>query len=263
MKAMEIIAGFSTGDTTALTALTAATGNSFTIRAAPFESKVHLLTLWGYFQAAGQLQIRSPRMHDNVRGLRYSLPATDGMILLDPRFKVPLVPQDTLVIEADGGAAAGDIAAVCAINYYEDLGGSAARLVDAEYVALHAKSVVTVENTITMGTAGNWGGEEALNIESDLLKANTDYALVGYTNAVACIALRWRGADTGNYGVGGPGHITSKHLTSRWFEYLSERSGLPCIPVFNSANKAGILVDGFQDETGNDAIVTSIFVELE
>jgi len=34
------------------------------------------------------------------------------------------------------------------------------------------------------------------------------------------------------------------------------------IPVFNSANKAGILIDGAQDENGADVTVQSIFAEL-
>ena len=37
---------------------------------------------------------------------------------------------------------------------------------------------------------------------------------------------------------------------------------LPLIPVFNSANKAGILVDAAQDENGTDVNVNSFFVEL-
>src|SRR5207244_1402266 len=103
-----------------------------------------------------------------------------------------------------------------------------------------------------------------------LLEANRDYALLGYTvSPVAgqtvgeCACVRWRGADVGNLGVGGPGSDTDRWLTSRWFVYLSERSGLPCIPIFNSANKAGILLDAAQDENGLDVIVTSIFARLK
>jgi hypothetical protein len=75
--------------------------------------------------------------------------------------------------------------------------------------------------------------------------------------------VRWRGVDTGNLGVGGPGTDLLKELTQKWFIWLSERTGLPCIPVFNSANRAGILLDASQDENGLDVIVNSIFVELK
>jgi hypothetical protein len=77
-----------------------------------------------------------------------------------------------------------------------------------------------------------------------------------------CAAVRWLGVDTGNLGVGGPGALESKGLTARWFVALSERFNLPLIPVFNSANKAGILIDAAQDENGADVTVTSIFAEL-
>jgi hypothetical protein len=77
-----------------------------------------------------------------------------------------------------------------------------------------------------------------------------------------CVAVRWVGADIGNLGIGGPGNETDKHLTEDWFVKLSRMTGLPLIPVFNSANKTGILVDGAQDENGTDSILTSIFAEL-
>ena len=102
------------------------------------------------------------------------------------------------------------------------------------------------------------------------MKANTDYALVGYlVSPVAgqtvgeCGCVRWRGVDTGNLGVGGPGSDTDRWLTSQWFLWLSERTGLPLVPVFNSANRAGILLDIAQDENGVDVLVTSIFAELK
>jgi hypothetical protein len=37
---------------------------------------------------------------------------------------------------------------------------------------------------------------------------------------------------------------------------------MPLIPVFNSANKGGILIDAAQDENGTDVTVNSIFAEL-
>lgn len=130
-------------------------------------------------------------------------------------------------------------------------------------------NLVTVENSLATGTAGGYSGEEAVNVESDLFKANTDYALLGYTVAPVAGAtdggaavVRWRGADTGNLGIGGPANDLKKFLTNSWFIDLSNKTGLPCIPVFNSANRAGILLDAAQDENGVDILVTSIFAEL-
>jgi hypothetical protein len=51
-------------------------------------------------------------------------------------------------------------------------------------------------------------------------------------------------------------------MTAEWFKKLSQESSLPLIPVFNAANKNGILIDGAQDENGADTVVTSIFALL-
>jgi hypothetical protein len=123
-------------------------------------------------------------------------------------------------------------------------------------------NVFTVENTLSLGTSGGYSGEEAINAEFDLGKANVDYALLGYTVSAECAMVGWRGADTGNFRVGGPGNEVYKNLTADWFVRLSHAYDLPTIPVFNWSNKSGVLVDGVQDENGTDTTVTSIFAEL-
>ena len=52
-----------------------------------------------------------------------------------------------------------------------------------------------------------------------------------------------------------------KHQRS-WFLWLSKLFGMPLIPVFNSANKSGILVDVADDENATAHTVTSLLVEL-
>ena len=38
---------------------------------------------------------------------------------------------------------------------------------------------------------------------------------------------------------------------------------MPLIPVFNSANKDAILIDGVQDENGTDVTLTSLLAQLK
>lgn len=261
-QALELLTGFVTAPSTTLTALTMAAGNSLTIRAGEMAKTVKLLETWADVQAAGIWRIRSPKLHDNVQGIRFSTTAGDTAPLLPWLWGQRLYAQDTLVAELSGSATAGDIETACALIWYEDLPGAAARFIGPDELARRAVNVVTVENTLALGTAGGYSGEESLVAEFDLLKANTDYALVGYTVTAECAAVRWRGADTANMGLGGPGNETLRHVTAEWFLRLSMRFGLPLIPVFNSANKNGILVDGAQDENGTDTTVNSIFVEL-
>jgi hypothetical protein len=260
--AMEVVAGFATAPGSTVTALTMAAGSSLTIRNTRLDSRIYLVNAWADWQTAGIFQLRSPKLHDNVRGLRFRGMASEVKPLMPMRHKQLLVPQDTLVGEITGSATAGDIESAAFMVWYEDLPGAEARLISAGEVWDRGVEVATVENLLSLGTAGGFSGEEAINAEQDLLKANTDYALVGYLVDAECALVRWRGADTANLGVGGPGDELARDVTRDWFMKLAKDWDLPMVPVFNSANKGGILIDGVQDENGTDVTVTSIFVEL-
>lgn len=261
-KALEVLTGYVTAPSTTLTALTMGAGNVLTVRNAPLGSDVRLLQAWADVQGVGTLRIRSPRLHDNVQGIRLDTTVSDVSPLLPYGFGQKLIPQDTLIAELSGSATSGDIETACLLLYYESLEGVAARLAKPEDVLSRMVQLVTIENTIALGTAGGYSGEEAINAEYDLLRANTDYALLGYLVDAECACVRWRGADTGNLGVGGPGNETLRDVTADWFIRLSRAFNLALIPVFNSANKAGILIDGAQDENGTDVTVISILAEI-
>lgn len=262
MPALEIISGFATAPSTTFTALTMAAGNSNTIRNCPDDSDVKLLQAWTDTQGAGNLRIRSPKLHDNVQGIRLQNTISELAPKLPWGFPQKLYPQDALTLELTGSATAGDIETACFLIYYASLPGIAARFITPDELKQRMVNITGVENTISTGTAGGWSGSEAINVEFDNFKANTDYALMGYENQVECAAIRWLGSDTGNLGVGGPGWIERADLTSEWFIKLSEEFNLPLIPVFNSANRAAFLIDAAQDENGADPIVTSIFAQL-
>lgn len=260
--AMEVITGFATAPGTTTTALTAASGNTFTIRNASLESRIWLIGAWADFQAAGFLQVRSPRLHDNVRGIRLDVVASEVKPLLPNRYKQMLTPQDALVAEIQGSATAGDIETASLLVVYEDLPGVQARFISAEECYDRTANVVTVENTISTGTAGGYSGEEAITAESDLLKANTDYAVLGYLVDVECATIRFRSADSGNLGIGGPGDELGRDYTRSWFLDLARLYNMALVPVFNSANKGNVLVDAAQDENGADVALTLILAEL-
>ncbi len=260
--ALEVVSGFVTAPGGAFTALTMGAGNTLTIRNARLDSKVWLLQTWADFQAVGTWRLRSPRLHDNVQGLRFGLNVSEVKPLLPYRFKQPLIPQDTLIGEISTASGAGVIESAAFLVFYEDLSGAEARLVSAQEVWDRGVELLPVENTLALGVAGGYSGEEAINAEFDLMKANTDYALVGYLVDTECAVVRWRGADTANLGVGGPGDELGRDFTKDYFLQLARSWELPLVPVFNSANKGGILLDGVQDNVGTDVKVTSIFVEL-
>jgi hypothetical protein len=262
-KALEVISGRVLFSNNVIAPLIMAAGDSLTVRNAPLDSKVRLLNMWAILQTAtGWVRLRSPRLHDNVQGLRFTMPVTDPQPLFPMGAAQTLVPQDTMICEIQVADAAGQFENVALLIGYDSLPGADARLCTWEDVQKRMVNIVTVENTIVTLNTGGWTGAQPLNTAFDLLKANTDYALLGYICSVQCCAVAWRGADTGNLRVGGPGGIIQRDLSAHWFKYLSLHYGLPLIPVFNSANRAGILIDIVQNQAAAAVVVDSIFAEI-
>ncbi len=239
-RALEVIAGrVVAGGAQAETALTPNTGNSFTVRDFSDGASAYLLTPW--VQAAGlsRLRIRSPRLHDAAQAIRLVADAS-GRILLPGEFAQALEANDPLTVELSSSAAETDAAAY--LVYYTDLNGANARLVSPADIQGRVKNLTGVLNTFAVVVGGDWSGQQAINADQDSLKADTDYAILGATLDTAVLALRIQGIDFGNLGVGIPGALEPIH-SSRWFVDLSEWTGLPCIPVFNSNNRGTVLVD--------------------
>jgi len=262
-KALEIITGRVVAPSTTLTALTMSAGDSLTIRNAPIDSEIMLLQAWADNQTSGTLRIRSPRMHDNVEGLRLDVLTSEVKPLLPRRFMQRLIPQDQLTVALSGSATAGDVESAALMVFYADLPGISARMIDAPTLLANMVNLMSVENTLALGTGGGYSGEEAITAEFDQLKANTDYALLGYHVDAECAAVGWRGSDSGNLRVGGPGDELGRDYTGSWFYDLAFWYQMPMIPVFNAANKDAILIDGVQDENGTDVTLTSILAQLK
>jgi hypothetical protein len=243
-------------------AMTPSTGDTLQVRSIPPGKSGRLVAIWAGVNASGFFNLTSPRLHDNTRGLRFRTLAAESKPLMNvPSFQ-KLYDQDQLALFLAGSAVGGQIEQVTMLVWYEELQGINARLIDAATLAKRAVEQVTVEDTITAAAAGGYSGEEAINAESDLLKANTDYALVGYRTTVNCVSVTYKGADTGNLRVSGPGDQLGADYTKDWFLNLSEAYGMPMIPVFNSANRGGILVGVVQNQAGTAVTVSHNLVEL-
>lgn len=263
--AMELLTGNVTAPGATLTALTMATGNSATIRSAMLTSPVCLLSAWALNNGAGSFRIRSPRLHDNVQGIRMVVDVLDPQARY-PRyqFQQPLIPQDQLTLELSGSATAGKIECASLLVYYGDLPGVNARFINTAQLRKWGVNMMGQIVAVTAGSAGGYSGQVAVNsfANGDNWKANTDYALMGYAVDAACDAVRIQGADIGNLGIGGPGRVADPNTTSLWFCWLSDFYGLSLIPVFNAANKNAILVDVAQNDGGAAVNITFFFVEL-
>lgn len=260
--AVELLTGFVTAPSTTLTNLTMATGNTLTVRGVDASKSCKLISAWADNQSLGVLDVRSPRMHDNVVGWQSEVVASVVQPLFPYGFQQRLYPQDTLTVQLSGSAGAGDIETACLLLYYEDVPGAAGRFIAPADLKSRGVNIIGVQNTLALGTAGGYSGSQAINTTNDQFKANTDYALIGMTCSVECACVRYSCVDFGNLGIGIPGCEDIKDVTANWFTRLSDACNLPLIPVFNAANKNNFLIDGAQDENGADTVVTSFFVEL-
>lgn len=260
--ALEVTGAMGTAIGATIAALAAVGGDSLAVKNTGDAKPAKLLQFWADVQVAGTVRLRSPKFHDNVQGIRVDTIVSDLKPMLPWGLGQPVYPNDVLVVELGGSAVAGDIEQVGMLTYYPELPGTQAKLMSPDEVFRRATNIFTVENTIATGTAGGWSGAEAINVEFDQFHAGGLYALVGYFVDVECCSVAWRGADTGNLRVGGPGDETERELTGDWFVRLSRAFNLPLIPVFSAENKGGITVEAMQDENGADVALTSIFVEL-
>lgn len=267
-KGLEVVTGFTTAPgVAAFVALAACTGNSFQVRSADVKSKVYLLDAWGFNQVAGQLRIRSPRLHDAVNGIRYRIPAA----LTLPRFGSAiagafgqfLIPQDTLIVENQGSAVGGQIESDTLLIYYDNLPGVAARLITNAQLQQYGVNRTTIQASIVSVATGQYGGGVLVNAATQNLKANTDYALLGGETDTRGTVIRATGVDFGSLGVGFPAEPSIADVTESFFQNLSINFNLPLIPVFNSANFGGITIDLQTNQAAGTFIVDLNLVELQ
>lgn len=258
--ALEIISGRVTNPGATITALTPNTGDSFSIRSFPEPAGAFMEDIWAQGAAAQVVRMRSPRMHDAIQGIRLATVAGSTRSLLPEASIQRLYPTDALTFESSGGAAEVDTAA--ALIYYRDLPGVSARLVTWEEVAGRIRNILTVQNDITLGgTAGDYQGGQAITADFDTLKADTDYAILGYVVTTQVLAVGIKSPDFGNLRVGGPGGAEAMD-TRDWFVDLSRRLGTPHIPVFNANNRGSTLVDVASVSVAGTVIVILHLAEL-
>lgn len=250
--ALETIVGYvasGTGSTT-YDALTVNTYTSFTVRAFP-TGNAYLEDVWGATSAASWLlSIKSPRLHDNVTGMQYAVNAytnTGSTVIFNPQDLLPgfqeqlLYSTDTLSVTANATTGTNKFVGVFNVRY-ENLGGVNARLFHWNDIRPMIRNYVGVEvQPVASGTVGVVGTGVLLNSVTTRLKANTDYAWLGYSTSVPVACVLLQGIDTGNLYVGGPG-IPNTMDTGQFFIDRSIRYNTAHIPVINSLNQGGTYV---------------------
>lgn len=237
----------------------AANGDSLSVRSFSASDMARLEGIIRMGATAGFVQVRSPLFHDNVRGIRVTPAESPSVFSLPGEALQRVQPQDTLIVEGSGGAAETDIALLQL--YYDNLPGASPRLHQWGDISGNIQSVKPISVAVTSSpTVGLWV-DTLLTVSESLLHANTDYAVIGYMANVALGAIALKGIDTGNLRIGGPGS-TQEFPTTDYFKVLSDRTGRPHIPVFNSANAGGTFVSVCAATASVAATVELVCVEL-
>lgn len=268
--ALETITSFKAlASTGAYEALAPSQGDSLTVRAFNSPGTACLLDAWAIDSAhAALFDIRSPRLHDNVRGILMAnmaaFPGGAGNIAAQMMFPAgaaqPYYSSDPLITEANGTTS--DVAVLCQTIYYSDLPGSNANLHTWAEIKPRVKNYVGIlVQPVASGTPGQRGNSVALNSVDKRLKADTQYAYLGALTDTPVTLIGLFGADTGNYRIGVPG-LWNPQSTRSYLVDHSLREGLPLIPVINANNQGSTNVDIINDAASTAPNITLMFAEL-
>lgn len=254
----EVITGRATNPA-ALTALTMNTGDSAAVRSFGEGVTPLLENAWTQQATAGILRVRSPRLHDSTQGIRLIAGAANAEALMPLGSEQHLYQTDNLILEIQGGAAEVDAAAF--LMYYRDVSAGMGRFATWEQVKSLISNYLTVQVDVAgPATSGDWSAGTLITNFTNLLKADTYYAVLGYEVDTESLAVALQGPDTGNYRVGGPGDTDPKE-TRDWFKRLSLAHGTPHIPILNSQNDGA--TNAFVARVGAGGTINVGFVMAE
>jgi len=234
-------------------AAAALTGDSLTVKNA--RGPAQIIAWWAQQQVDGWQQLVTPTAHDTTRGYRTVVEANNIDSLIPRGTSIEVQPQELLSISIAGSGTAGDVELGMMLIHYPDLPGVSGRAITWPQLTSRMQMMTTVQMTITGAAAGYTGGE-LITAESDLLRANRDYAVIGVTTNVACGAITILGPDTGYVRTAVPGQASDSDVGSDWFAALSRTSGLPTIPVINSGNRAATTIGIVQNENNVSPVIS-------
>lgn len=259
--AIDTITATVTAAAVAGSAAAAVAGDSLVVRSTT--GRVRLINAWIDTDALGFVQLTSPKLHDNTRGLRFRTQVHQPMPLLPFECMQDLYPVDTLALTVGSVAGAGKIDNTMLMVYYDDLAGTSQTLIDVPTLEKRRLETVTVEYAPGAPASGStYSGLAALTASSDLLKRGSSYALVGAHVSANCTGITVRGADSGNLRIPIPGPAPFMDRSGTWFYDLSQYMGLALIPVFQANNSPAIFIEQVSNDLLANITASLILVRL-
>jgi hypothetical protein len=212
-------------------------------------------------KSPGEIIVKSPKLHDNNLGIHFTAPQNFNRLLPYEAMQ-PMYSQDNLDILFTDTLAAGEWDSVWLEIFYEDLQSNNGNYVGFDAIKGKIKNIVTVEITDTPAGAVGYQTPHNLAFISDLLKANTNYALLGYKTMGSQTLAGFKGPCTGNYRIALPFLTYTPEEERDYFIKQALDTGFPCIPVLNRADVYGTFVDFLEPVGGSSNSIALIFGEL-
>lgn len=245
------------------TALAPAPGDIANIRNFPIGQRAGVDAAIYSAGGAQQFRIKSPLLHDNVTGLTFIPAEVPAQFLIPRDTYIAVQPNDILTLQG-AIAAAGTIVAALQV-YYDQLPGAAARLHSWGDISGNVKYIKSIQVPLNAIAVGAWtdtpiAGPAPLE---DQLHAGSDYAILGYQVNPAVDVIAFKGAETGNLRIGGPGPQSTIDITE-YFIRMTEYNARPYIPVFNANNRYAFFASAFNHAAvaAQAATVAMIVAEL-
>lgn len=252
--AIDTVGFHATKATTGGTAATVSAGDSFTIRNFNSPATALLVNLFRHDQTGTQgfVQLKSPRLANSTTGIKVRALENPAVLMLPPASKQQLYSGDTLTVNISGTATATHTTAGAFQVYYTGLAGTAARLHNWADIEGNIANVFTQTVGVNATAVGTWKDVLA-NATSDLMKADTTYALLGYAVDLAYCVVGIKAQETGTLRIVGPG-TTKTGYTTAYFVDQSQRLGMPYIPVCNANNRGNIKATALAGKAVNGKI---------
>lgn len=241
------------------TATVTGSGDSLSVRSfdSPDWAKLEAI----YLQGSGTRQVRvlSPRMHDNVTGLTFESPESPTQFVLPQEVGEPMYSSDTLVVQANAAASSDTVAALAL--YYSNVKGIDAALLTWAQVKASMIRLKTVEVAVTSSaTIGAWQ-DTVITTTENQLKADYQYALLGFESSAALCTMGIKGPATGNLRICAPATTETLDIT-RYFVEMGNMHGTPHIPVFKANDRANTFVSVAANTASATADIYMVLAQL-
>jgi len=240
-------------------AATAFTGDSLVVmNDTRKDGSPRILAHWGFNQVEGWHQLVWNSAHDQLRNFRPTVEAASPLCTMGmDGIGMDVQPQETITATIAGSNTSGDVEIGQFLTYYPDLPGVDQNMIDYADLVRRGTDQITVQCTLA-GSGAGYSGSELINAESNLLKANRDYAVLGIRTDTPVASLNLRSPDTGNFRLGVAGSADHADTMSNWFISLSRIYNLPLIPIVQAGNVNNTYLDVAMNENAGSTVISVI-----